>query len=127
MRPRKLHWPDQALPTVETLRKQTKEARICRRAQAVRAVVHGDRLHTVADARLFPSAVRRQGVQRFARHGVQGRADCPRPGRPPTVTCALAPPRDRLVDHDPLPHGARHAPWRGQDRATVRARQTGGQ
>ena len=36
MRTLKLHFPDQALPTLDTFLKQTKEARIFRRAQAVR-------------------------------------------------------------------------------------------
>jgi hypothetical protein len=49
----------------------------------------------------------------------------PRSGRPPHVTQALAPHRERLVDHDPLQPGASHAQWRGQARATVPARQTG--
>ena len=39
MRTLKLHFPDQALPTLDTFLKQTKEARIFRRAQAVREVV----------------------------------------------------------------------------------------
>jgi hypothetical protein len=39
MRPLKSHFPPQAVVTLETVLKQTKEARIFRRAQAVRAVV----------------------------------------------------------------------------------------
>ena len=41
MRPLKSHFPDHALTTLETLLKQTKEARVFRRAQAVHAVVAG--------------------------------------------------------------------------------------
>jgi len=48
MRTLKLHFPAQALPTWETFLKQTKEARIFRRAQAVREVVQGHRLQTVS-------------------------------------------------------------------------------
>ena len=39
MRTLKLHFPDEALPTLDTYLKQTKEARVFRRAQAVREVV----------------------------------------------------------------------------------------
>jgi len=44
MRTLKLHFPDAALPTLETFLKQTKEGRGFRRAQAVRAIVKGQRL-----------------------------------------------------------------------------------
>jgi hypothetical protein len=36
MRTLQLHFPDDALPTLDTVLKQTKEARVFRRAQAVR-------------------------------------------------------------------------------------------
>ena len=39
MRPLKSHFPAHALPTLETVLKQTQEARVFRRAQAVREVV----------------------------------------------------------------------------------------
>ena len=41
MRPLKSHFPDHALSTLDTVLKQTKEARVFRRAQAVHAVVAG--------------------------------------------------------------------------------------
>jgi hypothetical protein len=37
----------------------------------------------------------------------------------------LAHHRDRLVDHDPLQHGASHSQWSCQELATILARQTG--
>jgi transposase len=110
---------------LDTCRKQPKAARIFRRAHAGRAVVQGHRLPTVADALHFPSSALRKWVQRCAHPGGQGLVDRPRPGRPPTVTCALAPHRERLVDQAPRQHGARHAPWSCQALATVFARQTG--
>jgi hypothetical protein len=59
MRTLKLHFPDDALPPLDTFIKQTKEARVFRRAQAVRHVVQGQRLHTVSDAlQLTYSALR---------------------------------------------------------------------
>ena len=125
MRTLKLHLPDEALPTLDTYLQQTKAARVFRRAQAVREVVKGQRLHTVSDALHVPYAALRQGVHRFARHGVQGLTDRPRSGRPPTVTCELAHHLDRLVDHDPVQHGSSHAQWSCQERATGFARQTG--
>ena len=125
MRTLKLHFPDEALPTLETFLKQPKEARLFRRAQAVREVVTGQRLQTVSDTLHFPYAALRKWVHRLASHGVQGLQDRPRPGRPPKMTCALAHHLDRLVDQDPLQHGSSHCQWSGQELATVRARQTG--
>ena len=125
MRTLTLHVPDPALPTLDTFLQQTKEARIFRRAQAVREVVQGHRLPTVSDALHLTYAALRQWVHRCAHQGVQGWVDRPRPGRPPQVTCALAHHLARLVDHDPRQHGSSHAQWRCQALATVLARQTG--
>src|SRR5262245_23256097 len=125
MRTLKLHFPEQALPTWDTFLKQTKEARIFRRAQAVREVVQGHRLQTVSDSLHFTYSALRKWVYRFANQGVQGLADRPRPGRPPKVTCALAHHLNRLVDQDPLQHGSSHSQWSCQEFATVLARQTG--
>src|SRR5215475_325092 len=125
MRTLKLHLPAQALPTLDTFLKQTKEARIFRRAQAVREVVQGHRLQTVSDSLHFTYSALRKWVHRFANQGVQGLGDRPRPGRPPKVTCELAHHLDRLVDQDPLQHGSSHSQWSCQELATVLARQTG--
>src|SRR6266446_5687947 len=89
MRTLKLHFPDEALPTLDTYLKQTKEARVFRRAQAVREVVKGQRLQTVADSLHFTYSALRKWVHRFANQGIQGFVDRPRPGRPAKVTCAL--------------------------------------
>ena len=115
MRTLKLHFPDEALPTLDTYLKQTKEARVFRRAQAVREVVKGQRLQTVSDALHFTYSALRKWVHRFAHQGIQGLVDRPRPGRPPKVTCALAKHLDRLVDEDPLQHGALHSQWSCQE------------
>src|SRR5205809_1220869 len=125
MRTLKLHFPDQALPTLDTFLKQTKEARVFRRTQAVRDVVKGQRLQTVSDTLHFTYSALRKWVHRFANQGVQGLVDRPRPGRPPKVTCELAHHLDRLVDQDPLQHGSSHSQWSCQELATVLARQTG--
>jgi len=53
MRTLQLHFPDDALPTLDTVLKQTKEARVFRRAQAVREVVKGTRLQTVSETLAF--------------------------------------------------------------------------
>jgi transposase len=103
MRTLKLHFPDDALPTGDACVKQTKEARVFRRAHAVRHVVQGQRLQTVSDALSFTYAALRKWVYRFASQGVQGLVDRPRSGRPPKVTCALAQHLNRLVDQDPPP------------------------
>ena len=125
MRTLKLHFPDEALPTLDTYLKQTKEARVFRRAQAVREVVKGQRLQTVSDALHFTYSALRKWVYRFAHQGVQGLVDRPRPGRPAKVTCALEQHLNRLVDHDPLEHGSIYSQWSCRELATVLAQQTG--
>src|SRR5437870_4042903 len=125
MRTLTLHFSDTALPTLETVLKETKEVRVFRRAQAVRDVVKGQRLQHVSDSLHFTYSALRKWVHRFANQGVQGLVDRPRPGRPPKVTCALAHHLDRLVDQDPLQHGSNHSQWSCQELATVLARQSG--
>ena len=126
MRTLKLHFPDDALPTLDTFVKQTKEARVFRRAQAVREVVKGQRLQTVSDALslyLFcPAQMGRIALPTTARKGL---VDRPRSGRPPKVTCELAQHLNRLVDQDPLQHGSLYSQWSCRELATVLAQQTG--
>src|SRR4029453_3759814 len=86
MRTLKLHFPDDALPTLANFLKQTKEARIFRRAQAVREVVQGHRLQTLSHSPPFTYSALPKWVHRFAHQGCQGLGDRPRPGRPPKVT-----------------------------------------
>jgi transposase len=119
MRTLTLHFPDDALPTLDTFLKQTKEARVFRRAQAVREVVKGQRLQTVSDALSFTYSALRKWVHRFAHQGTPGLVDRPRSGRPPKVTCALEQPLQRLVDQDPLQHGSIHSQWSCRELATV--------
>ena len=75
MRTLKLHFPDEALPTLETFLKQTQEAHVFRRAQAVREVIKGQRLQTVSDTLHFTYSALRKWGHRFAPHGVQGLTD----------------------------------------------------
>src|SRR5262245_49477957 len=125
MRPLKSHFPEHALLTLETVLKQTREARVFRRAQAVREVVAGRHVTTVAATFHVANSALRKWVQRFAQEGPQGLRDRPRSGRPPTVTCALEQHLNRLVDQDPLPHGALASQWSCRELATVFARETG--
>jgi transposase len=125
MRTLKLHFADDALPTLATCIKQTKEARVFRRAQAVRQVVQGQRLQTVSDALSFTYAALRKWVYRFASQGTPGLVDRPRSGRPPKLTCALAQHLNRLVDQDPLEHGSLYSQWSCRELAAVFARETG--
>jgi transposase len=69
MRTFKLHFPDDALSTLDTCLKQTKEARVFRRAQAVRQVMKGQRLQTVSDTLQFTYSALRKWVYRFASQG----------------------------------------------------------
>jgi transposase len=125
MRPLKLHFADGALPILNTFLKQTKEARVFRRAQAVRAVVTGQRLQTVSDTLHFTYSALRKWVYRFASHGAQGLVERPRSGRPPKVTCELEQHLKRLVDQDPLEHGSLYSQWSCRELAAVLARETG--
>lgn len=125
MRPLKSHFPDHALTTLDTLFKQTKEARVFRRAQAVREVVAGHHINTVSAAFHVANSALRKWVQRFAQEGPPGLRDRPRSGRPPKVTCELEQHLQRLVEQDPLQHGARSSQWNCRELATVLSQQTG--
>ena len=125
MRPLKSHFRDDALTTLETILKQSKEARVFRRAQAVREVVAGHHVNVVATTFRFTNSALRKWVQRFAQQGPQGLLDRPRPGRPRKVTCALEEHLNRLVDQDPLQHGARASQWSCRELAPVLAQHTG--
>ena len=125
MRPLKSHFPDHALTTLDTVLKQTKEARVFRRAQAVHAVVAGQHGSAVSATFHLAHSALRTWVQRFAQQGPQGLRDRPRSGRPRKVTCALEQHLNRLVDQDPLQHGARSSQWSCRELATVLAQQTG--
>jgi transposase len=125
MRPLQSHFPDHALTTLDTVLKQTKEARVFRRAQAVREVVAGHHINAVSEAFHLANSALRKWVQRFALHGPQGLVDRPRPGRPPKVTCELEKHLHRLVDEDPLKHGSLHSQWSCRALAAALARETG--
>jgi transposase len=125
MRPLKSHFPDHALTTLDTLLKQTKEARVFRRAQAVREVVAGHHINAVSEAFHLANSALRKWVQRFAQEGPQGLRDRPRSGRPPKLTCELAQHLHRLVEQAPLQHGALASQWSCRELATVFARETG--
>ena len=125
MRPLKSHFPDHALSTLDTVLKQTKEARVFRRAQAVRAVVAGHHISTVSATFHLANSALRKWVQRFAQEGPQGLLDRVRSGRPPKITCELEQHLNRLVDQDPLQHGAVSSQWSCRELATVLARETG--
>ena len=125
MRPLKSHFRADALTTLDTVLKQTKEARVLRRAQAVREVVAGHHVKAVSALFHFTNSALRKWVQRFARQGPQGLWDRPRSGRPRKVTCKLEQHLNRLVDQDPLEHGSLHSQWSCRALATVLARETG--
>ena len=125
MRPLKSHFRDDALTTLDTVLRQTRVARVFRRAQAVRAVVAGQHINAVSATLRFTNSALRKWVQRFATQGPKGLLDCPRPGRPPKLTCELAQHLQRLIEQDPLQHGARASQWSCRELAMVLAQQTG--
>src|SRR5262249_29935600 len=125
MRTLKLHFPNDTLPTLDTFLKQTTEARVFRRAQAVREVVKGQRLQTVSDTLHFTYSALLKWVHRFAHQGTRGLVDRPRSGRPPKLTCELEQHLNRLVDQDPLQHGSLYSQWSCRELAMVLAQHTG--
>jgi transposase len=88
-------------------------------------VVAGHHVKAVSALFRFTNSALRKWVQRFAQQGPQGLLDRPRPGRPRKITCALEQHLNRLVDQDPLQHGASSSQWSCRELATVFARETG--
>jgi transposase len=125
MRPLSSSFPHDAILTLDIFMKQTKETRVFRRAQAVRAVAAGQTVKSVSETFHFPNSALRKWVQRFAHEGTRGLVDRPRCGRPPKMTCELEQHLNRLVDQDPLKHGSVHSQWSCHELATVLAQQTG--
>ena len=125
MRTLQLQFVDGALSTLETFIKQTKEARVFRRAQAVREVVKGARMQQASHRFHLTYSAVRKWVHRFAQEGTPGLCDRPRPGQPRKVTCALQQHLDRLVDQDPLTQGSLHSQWSCRELANVLTQQTG--
>ena len=125
MRNLNIQFADDALSTLDIFLKQTKEARVFRRAQVVREVVKGARMQQVSEQFNFAYSAVRKWVHRFDREGTRGLLDRPRPGQPRKVTCELQQHLDRLVDQDPLTHGSLHSQWSCRELATVLAQHTG--
>jgi len=112
-------------PTLDTLLKHSKEARVFRRAQAVREVVAGQTIKAISNIFHFTNSALRKWVQRFAREGTGGLLDRPRSGRPIKMTGELETQLNRLVDQDPRKHGSIHSPWSCRELAGVWRQQSG--
>ena len=125
MRPLNSHFPPHALPTLDTLMKHSKEARIFRRAQAVREVAAGQTVKAVSDTFHFTNSALRKWVKRFAQEGTGGLFDRPRSGRPANMTGEIKIQLHRLVDQDPLQHGSIHSQWSCRELASVLSQQSG--
>ena len=125
MRPLKSQFPQTALPTLDAFMKHSKEARVFRRAQAVREVVAGQTVKAVSNTFHFTNSALRKWVQRFAQEGTGGLLDRPRCGRPPKMTSDLETQLNHLVDQDPLQHGSIHSQWNCRELATVLSQQSG--
>ena len=125
MRPLSSHFAPDALPTLESFMKHSKEARVFRRAQAVREVVAGRTIKAVSETFHFTNSALRKWVKRFAREGTGGLLDRPRSGRPIKLTGEIETQLNRLVDQDPLQHGSLHSQWSCGQLATVLSQQSG--
>jgi transposase len=116
--------PD-ALSTLDTVLKHTKDVRVFRRAQAVREVVKGRRVKAVSTSFAFTYSALRKWIGRFVHEGPQGLVDRPRPGRPRKVTEAVSTCILHLVDQDPVAHGALSSQWNCRELGTAVAHHTG--
>ena len=125
MRPLNSHFTLDALPTLDSFMKHSKEARVFRRAQAVREVVAGQTVKAVSDTFHFTNSALRKWVQRFAQEGTGGLLDRPRSGRPANMTGELQSQLKRLVDQDPLQHGSIQSQWSCRELAAVLSQQSG--
>lgn len=125
MRPLNSPFPHGALPPLDTFMKHSKEARVFRRAQAVREVVTGQTVKAVSDTFHFTNAALRKWVKRLAREGTGGLLDRPRSGRPAKMTGKIKTQLNRLVDQDPLQHGSIPSQWSCRELATVLSQQSG--
>ena len=125
MRPLNSHFTLDALPTLNTFMKHSKEARVFRRAQAVREVAAGQTVKAVSHTFHVTNSALRKWVQRFAREGTGGLLDRPRSGRPANMTGALQSQLNRLVDQDPLQHGSIESQWSCRELASVLSQQSG--
>jgi transposase len=105
--------------------KPSKEARVFRRAQAVREVVTGQTVKAVSSTFHFTNSALRKWVQRFAREGTGGLLDRPRSGRPAKMTGEIETRLNHLIDQDPLQHGSIHSQWNCRELATVLSQQSG--
>jgi transposase len=125
MRPLSSHFAHDALHTLDSFMKQTKKARVFRRAQAVREVVAGHTVKAVSETFHFTNSALRKWVKRFAREGTTGLLDRRRSGRPPKMTGEIETQLNRLVDQDPLQHGVVQSQWSCRQLATVLSQQSG--
>ena len=125
MRPLSSHFAHDALPTLDAFIKQTKKARVFRRAQAVRQVVAGQTVKAVSNAFEFTNSALRKWIKRFAQEGTDGLLDRPRSGRPLKMTSQIETQLNHLVDQDPLQHGSLYAQWSCRELATVLSQQSG--
>ena len=125
MRPLNSHFTLDALPTLDTFMKHSKEAGVFRRAQAVREVVAGQTVKAVSATFHLTNSALRTWVKRFAQEGTGGLFDRPRSGRPATMTGQIETQLNELVDQDPLQHGSLHSQWSCRELASVLSQQSG--
>ena len=124
MRTLQSQFASDALSTLDSVVKHTKDVRVFRRAQAVREIVKGRRIKDVSRSFAFTYSALRKWVQRFAQEGTCGLLDRPRPGRPHKVTEEVSSCILHLVEQDPLAHGALSSQWNCRELTTAVAQQT---
>ena len=125
MRPLSSQFSQDALLTLDSFLKQTKKARVFRRAQAVRQVVAGQTVKAASETCHFTNSALRKWVKRFAREGTRGLLDRPRSGRPAKLTAQIETQLNQLIDQDPLQHGSLQSQWSCGELARVLSQQNG--
>jgi transposase len=125
MRVLQIDFPEGSIEALDALLKQTKDVRVFRRAQAVRQVVKGRTIQAVAETFHYTYSALRTWVYRFARQGIQGLHDRPRPGRPRKITAEVEACILRLLEEDPLEQGSVFSQWNCRELGLRVAHHTG--
>jgi len=84
MRPLSSHFTLDALPTLDTFMKHSKETRVFRRAQAVREVVAGQTVKAVSDTFRFTNSALRNGYSALLKKAPAVSWSAPAVADPPT-------------------------------------------
>jgi transposase len=111
--PKKLNYEltKEQLATIEEAIRYEKDARVVKRATAIRLLHQGHSPQEVAEMLLVSDAVVYNWHHRWAEQGLDGLRDQPRPGRPRVADEAYCQALEEALDHDPGDYGYDFAIW----------------